>query len=186
MGLLPDPKPETEPTVDVTSTCIFYYKASSWSDYQEVTGSRVTVRGVTGTNSTISYYFKGGNIKLYGKIKDSTNSYSYRFGYRYLYGVTSGTLTNINSLSMSGITMKSSYYSVTYTTTLSTLATFALPADWGNITKVTDNSGVTEYDSFAKIGTFSRIVDGISISYNVWRWAAEPPVLNNFTFRFYN
>ena len=186
LGLVPDPKPEVEPEIDVTSNCKFYYKLSTESTYHEVTGSRVTLEGVTAINKTLTYNFKGGNVEEYGRIKSASNI-SYNFGYRFLYGVTSGTLTNIDSLTQSGLTMKSTYYSAAFTTNLTNLSTFALPADWGNLTKITDSSGVTEYTtSFTKIGSFTRTVDGLSINYNVWRWSSLPTVATNFIYRFYN
>ena len=187
LGLIPDPKPETEPKIDVTSNCKFYYKLTTESNYHEITGSTVTLTGVTATNSTLAYTFRGGDIDKYGRLVNGDKNYSYNFGYRFLYGVTSGTLSNINSLTQSSLLMKATYYSATFTTTQSVLATFALPTAWGNISKITDSNGVNEYTtSFSKIGTFSRTVDGQSVSYNVWRWSSEPPVLTNFTFRFYN
>ena len=123
---------------------------------------------------------------MYGRIKSASNI-SYNFGYRFLYGVTSGALTNIDSLTQSSLQMKGTYYSASFTTTLSNLATFALPTAWGNITKVTDGNGVLDYtSSFEKIGTFTRTVDGQSVSYNVWRWSSLPTVVTNFIYRFYN
>jgi hypothetical protein len=81
----------------------------------------------------------------------------------------------------------STYYSATYTTTLDNLATFAIPTDWGNITKVTDSGGVLDYtSSFSKIGTFTRTIEGQAVTYNVWRWNSLPTVATGFTYRFYN
>jgi hypothetical protein len=186
LGLVPEPKPETEPEINVTQNCKFYYKLSTESNFHEITGSSVTVQGVTATNKTLTYNFKGGNVEEYGRIKSASNI-SYNFGYRFLYGATSGTLTNIDSLTQSSLMMKSTYYSAAFTTTLSNLATFALPVAWGDITKVTDSGGVMDYTtSFTKIGTFTRTVDGQSVSYNVWRWSSLPTVVTNFTYRFYN
>jgi len=186
LGLIPDPKPETEPEIDVTSNCKFYYKLSTESDFHEITGSSVTLEGITAENKTLTFNFKGGNVEEYGRMKSASNI-SYNFGYRFLYGATSGTLTDINSLTQSNLLMKSTYYSAAFTTTLSNLSTFALPVVWGNITKVTDGGGVMDYtSSFTKIGTFTRTVDGQSVNYNVWRWTSLPTVVTNFTYRFYN
>jgi hypothetical protein len=185
-GLTPDPKPETEGTTDMTSECKFYYKLSTESEYHQVAGSSVTLQGVTATNKTLTYNFKGGDIEKFGRIKYASNI-SYNFGYKFLYGVTSGTLTDIDSLSVSSLTMKSTYYSATYTTTLDNLATFAIPTDWGDITKITDSGGVMNYTtSFSKIGTFTRTIEGQSVRYNVWRWTSLPTVATGFTYRFYN
>jgi hypothetical protein len=83
--------------------------------------------------------------------------------------------------------MKSTYYSASYTTTLDNLATFAIPTDWGDLTKITDGDGVMNYtSSFSKIGTFTRTIEGQSVRYNVWRWTSLPTVATGFTYRFYN
>jgi hypothetical protein len=141
---------------------------------------------VTAINKTLTYNFKGGDIEKFGRMKYASNI-SYNFGYKFLYGVTSGTLTDIDSLSVSSLTMKSTYYSATYTTTLNNLATFAIPTDWGDITKITDSGGVMNYTtSFSKIGTFTRTIEGQSVRYNVWRWTSLPTVATGFTYRFYN
>ena len=67
------------------------------------------------------------------------------------------------------------------------LATFAIPTDWGDITKITDSGGVMNYTtSFSKIGTFTRTIEGQSVRYNVWRWTSLPTVATGFTYRFYN
>ena len=76
-----------------------------------------------------------------------------------MYGVTSGTVILIRLVFQS-------YYEIylllcTYTTTLDNLATFAIPTDWGDITKITDSGGVMNYTtSFSKIGTFTRTIEG--------------------------
>lgn len=187
-GLMPDPKPETEEITDVTSECEFYYKKSTESTYHKVTGSSVTVNGISGSNSIVTFNFKGGNIEKYGRMSHP-GDISYKFGYSFLYGVTSGEFTSssINSLLVSNLTMKSPYYSVIYTTTLDNLATFAIPFDWGNITKITDDGGVMNYtSSFEKLGTFNRTIEGTTIRYNVWRWSSLPTISTGFTYRFYN
>lgn len=186
LGLVPEPKPEVEPEIDVTENCTFYYKLSTESVYHEITGSTITLEGVTAENKTLTFNFKGGNIEGYGRIKSASNI-SYNFGYRFLYGVTSEGSVPIDSLTTSSLTMKSTYYSAKFTTNLSNYATFGLPAIWGDITKITDSNGVMDYTtSFSKVGTYTRTVDGQSVSYNIWKWSALPTVATNFTYRFYN
>jgi hypothetical protein len=181
-----DPHPEVESEYDVTSDCKFYYKLSTESSFHEVSGSNVTLSGVTATNKKITYEFKGGNVDKFGRLR-RLDDISYEFGYRFLYGTTSGTITNIDGLTPSSIIMKQESYSATFSTNLNNLATFAIPTAWGNITKITEEGGSLNYTaSFSKIGTFTRTIDGQSVSYNVWRWSSLPTVATNFTYRFYN
>jgi hypothetical protein len=180
------PHPETESEYDVTSDCKFYYKLSTEASYHEVSGSSVTLPGITAANKTITYEFKGGNVEKFGRLR-KIEDISYDFGYRFLYGTTSGTITNIDSLTASGLMLKQDSYLATFTTNLGNLATFAIPTAWDNITKITEEGGSLNYtSSFSKIGTFSRTIDGQSVSYNVWRWSSLPTVATNFTYRFYN
>jgi len=180
-----DPHPEKESRYDVTGDCKFYYKLSTESEYHEVSGSSITLPGVTATNQRITYNFKGGNIEKFGRIQE-IESISYDFGYRFLYGSTSGDL-DIDSLTPSDIIMKQDAYLSSFTTSLENLATFAIPTAWGDITKITDEGGSLSYTgSFSKIGTFTRFLDGQSVSYNVWRWSTLPTVANNYIYRFYN
>jgi hypothetical protein len=180
------PHPETESEYDVTSDCKFYYKLSTESSFQEVSGSSVTLSGITATNKKITYEFKGGNVDKFGRLR-RLDDISYEFGYRFLYGTTSGTITNIDELTPSSIIMKQESYSASFTTNLGNLATFAIPTAWGNITKITEEGRSLNYtSSFSKIGTFTRTTDGQSVSYNVWRWSSLPTVATNFIYRFYN
>jgi hypothetical protein len=180
------PHPETESEYDVTSDCKFYYKLSTEASYHEVSGSSVTLPGITAANKTITYEFKGGNVEKFGRLR-KIEDISYDFGYRFLYGTTSGTITNIDSLTASGLMLKQDSYLATFTTNLGNLATFAIPTAWDNITKITEEGGSLNYtSSFSKIGTFSRTIDGQSVSYNVWRWSSLPTVATNFIYRFYN
>lgn len=180
-------QPDGQTRKDVIGECKCYYRVGSSGTFNEV-ANPFTYNGVTGENTTVTFQFKVGADK-FGGLKD-TSSISYRFGYRYLYGVTSATamVTDISGLSQSGITTKSTYYTAAYTTNLTNLATFAIPVNWGTISKITDSSGVTEYTtSFQRVaGTFVRNVDGLNVTYYVYRWSSNPTIATNFTYRFYN
>ena len=86
-----------------------------------------------------------------------------------------------------GFSMKTEYYTATYNTDLTKVPVFAIPTAWGNLTKITSDGGILEYtSSFTKIGTFSRVLDGQSVSYYVYVWSSKPSVATNYTYRFYN
>lgn len=179
--------------IDITSSCSYRWKDNkdhtSWVDFTGPSGNL----SFGGTNTTITYSFQGG-MEEYGGFRNTTPaSISYSFGYHIIHGVTA-VGSSITSSILSGLTKdslrtKGTYYSATYTTTLQNLATFAVPEAWGNITKITDSSGVTEYtSSFERIpGSFLVNTDGFGeVSYIVYRWSSLPTVASGFTYRFYH
>ena len=174
--------------LDVSDDCEFYYKKSTEDLYIRATNP-LTIENITGENEEIVYNFLGGKEDLFGPLKKSGEDMTAIFGYRFLYGVTSGdTLENLDDLIPSDPRIYDTFYDVTFTTGITNYATFALPVAWGDIYRITDDNGTVDYtESFEKLSeTYTVEIDGIEVEYTVYRWCSKPTVLSSFTYRFYN
>ena len=173
---------------DVTDYCEFYYKEKD-ADLYIHTENPLVLESMYGENQSFVYNICGGNEDLFGSLKRTEDDLKIIFGYRILYGTTTGdTLETLDELIPSEPRVCDIYYDVTISSGVTNYPTFALPTAWGDVYKITDNNDTVEYtESFEKLPrTYMVDIDGISVEYSVYRWCSKPTVLSSFTYRFYN
>lgn len=181
----------TGETLDVTSDCSFFYRLDSAEDFIEATQNPIVLENLIGEDETIELEVMGGNKSKYGLYKYA-DPIDYEFGYRVLYGLTWGNIEEErleDILQCTDPVRRDTYYKATYTTNLGNLATFAIPAAWGDVYKITDDSGTVEYtNSFEKLPHVFKVhYNGeTEVDYVVYRWCSKPTVASGFTYRFYN
>ena len=172
----------------LTSDTTFYYSLNNGS-YVRVTSNPLTILDITGENTTKTYKFKGVH-PTYGEAVANTTA-SYGFGYKYLYGVTSkyssSNPPNINNLTQSAVTMRTTNFTITVTTaSANDFPVFCMPDAWGSVTKVLDQNGYDVTDSWVRFGTgtYTRNLDGyVTVSYKVYQKVTEG-IQPNYSYTF--